>query len=429
MPKPLLGGLALASLALGLACTSTKHDPPASVRIVHASPDAPAVDVYAGDASLVKGAAYKAATSFSQVPSGNLTFKVDPAGTTTPVLTATAMLQPKGYYTVLAVGNLASIQALVVPEEATAPDAGKVKVRVVHAAPAAPEVDVYVTAPGADLAGATPAVAGAAFKAFSGALQVPAATYQIRIAAAGTQTVVYDSGPLPLAAGSDLVLAAVQQDLGPSPVTLLALSRDPAHPVTEIPDNRALVRAVHASPDAPAVDVVVNGQTALTGVTYPQASAYLPVPQGAATVQLNLAGTSTAVINAPATLVAPNAFSIFAVNQVAGLQLLAVADDLTPPPAGKAKLRALHLSPDAPAVDVWVNGAKVLSNVAFKGASAYLQVPAGATSVQIAVAGTTNIVLQSSPDLAAGGIYTAAAIGTLSAVPSAPLTLDLIRDK
>lgn len=429
MLKTLLGGLALGSLALGLACTSSRPESPASVRIVHASPDAPAVDAYVGDACLAKGAGYKAATPFLPVAPGNATIALNPAGTATPALTATAMLDSRNFYTVLAVGPLASLQTLVVPEEAAAPEAGKAKVRVVHAAPAAPAVDVYVTAPGAALAGTAPAVSGAAFKAFSGVLQVPAATYQIRITAAGTPTVVYDSGPVPVAAGADLVFAAVQQDLGPSPVTLLALSRDPARAVTEIPDNRALVRAVHASPDAPAVDVLVNGQTALTGVTYPQASTYLPVPQGTATVQLNLAGTSTQVISAPAALAAPGAYSVFAVNQVAGLQLLAVADDLRAPAAGKAKLRALHLSPDAPPVDVWVNGAKVLSGVAFKGASAYLQVPAGATSVQIALAGTTTIVLQASPTLAAGGIYTAAAIGTLSAVPAAPLTLDLIRDK
>jgi len=49
--------------------------------------------------------------------------------------------------------------------------------------------------------------------------------------------------------------------------------------------------------------------------------------------------------------------------------------------------------------------------------------------VEITVTGTTTVVLQASPTLDAGGIYTAAAVGTLSAVPSQPLTLNLSQDK
>jgi hypothetical protein len=99
------------------------------------------------------------------------------------------------------------------------------------------------------------------------------------------------------------------------------------------------------------------------------------------------------------------------------------------PSAGKAKLRAIHLSPDAPNVDIWVNGVKQLTNVPFKVTSPYLEVPAGVTDVKVAVTGTMTIVLQATPNLAAGSIYTAAATGTVGAVPSKPLTLNLLTDK
>src|SRR5690242_6965489 len=42
-----------------------------------------------------------------------------------------------------------------------------------------------------------------------------------------------------------------------------------------------------------------------------------------------------------------------------------------------AKVRVVHASPDAPAVDVWVDGSKVLSGVTFFTASDYLDLPAG----------------------------------------------------
>ncbi|PMP83067.1 MAG: cell wall anchor, partial [Chloroflexus aggregans] len=45
--------------------------------------------------------------------------------------------------------------------------------------------------------------------------------------------------------------------------------------------------------------------------------------------------------------------------------------------SGTAKVRVIHASPDAPAVDVFVNGNAVLTNVGFFAASPYLDLPAG----------------------------------------------------
>ena len=52
-------------------------------------------------------------------------------------------------------------------------------------------------------------------------------------------------------------------------------------------------------------------------------------------------------------------------------------DDSTGPAAGEARVRVVHASPDAPAVDVLVDGAEVLSDVPFRAASDYLDVAAG----------------------------------------------------
>jgi hypothetical protein len=177
------------------------------------------------------------------------------------------------------------------------------------------------------------------------------------------------------------------------------------------------------------VDVLVNGAKALGDVPFPTTSDYLPILSGTVNLKVNVAGTNTTVINADLPLVARKTYSVFAVGLVSNLAPLVVEDDLTAPAQGKVKLRAIHLSPDAPEVDVWVNGAKVLSNVGFKATSPFLEVPAGHTDLKIAVAGTTTVVLSANPTLNAGEIYTAAAIGTLSAVPGKPLTLNLLKDK
>lgn len=434
MHRELAFGLATGLLVTLVGCSGSTDappppPPPAQLRVLHGSADAPAVDVLLNGRTLAANVPFNGATAFLPVSPGKADFKVNVAGTSTTALAAMPELESGRFYTVMAVDQVAALKPLVIPEDGLAPGSGQVKVRVVHAAPKAPQVDVYVTAPSASLEGTTPTLSAVPFLGFSSALEVPASTYRIRITGAGAKTPVYDSGSVTLTEGSNLVLTAVEDFMGVSPVTLLGLTRDSAKPTIELSDARALVRAKHASPDAPSVDVVVNGSKALEGVPFPIVSDYLPILNGTVNLKVNVAGTSTTVINADLPLMARKAYSVFAVDLVSNLTPLVVEDDLAAPGAGKAKLRAIHLSPDAPKVDVWVNGAKVLTEVPFKAASPYLEVPAGATDLKIAVAGTTTVVLSANPTLKAGEIYTAAAIGTLKSVPGKPLSLNLVKDK
>ncbi len=421
----------LASLLL-VGCSSSDDPrptaPPSQIRVVHASPDAPAVDVRVGTQAVATGAAYKDATAFQAVPAGVSTVQVNVAGTTTTVLTATVGLRADRVYTVFAANAVANLEPLVIEEDPTGPAGSEVAVRVVHAAPKVGSVDVYVTAPGASLAAATPTLAAVPFKGVSNRLTIPAATYQVRITAAGSKSPVYDSGSVSLTGGSNLVLSAVEQDQGASPVTLLGLTRVPSTPKLELPDNRTLVRVMHASPDAPAVDVLVNGAVALPSVSYPTNSAYLPLGSGATNLKVNLAGTATTALNADLTLVPTKTHSIYAVGFASALQSLVVEDDLRTPAAGKAKLRVIHASPDAGNVDVLVNGTVALANVPFKGAANYLVVDAGAYNVKVNAAGTATTALNANVNLAAGRIYTAIAIGSATPGATNALSLKLITD-
>jgi hypothetical protein len=51
-----------------------------------------------------------------------------------------------------------------------------------------------------------------------------------------------------------------------------------------------------------------------------------------------------------------------------------------------SKIRAFHNSPDTPAVDIYVNGDKVLSDVTYGTLSGYIQVPRGRHLVEVKVA-------------------------------------------
>jgi hypothetical protein len=58
---------------------------------------------------------------------------------------------------------------------------------------------------------------------------------------------------------------------------------------------------------------------------------------------------------------------VFAVNNVATIEALVLEDNLTSPASGKAHIRFIHLSPDAPAVDITLtNGTVVFGDYIFQ---------------------------------------------------------------
>ena len=91
--------------------------------------------------------------------------------------------------------------------ENAAPPAGQASLRLLHASPAtAGSVDVYVTAPAADIAMATPAIGNLPFGVHVAPLTLAPGTYRVRVTTTGTKTVRIDD-EIALAAGRYLALA------------------------------------------------------------------------------------------------------------------------------------------------------------------------------------------------------------------------------
>jgi hypothetical protein len=218
----------LAATAFTAACDddddTTGPDGESRVRVVHASPDAPDVDVLVDDAEVLSDVPYLAASGYLETTDGEHNLKVNAAGTTTTVIDADVTLTDGTDYTVIASGLVAQIEPIVLQDDNTAPAAGSVRVRAIHGAPGAPAVDVYVTAPGADLATATPALTGVDFGDVSSYLEVPAGDYQVRVTPAGTKTVAIDSGALTLSSGQVRTVIAVDAAGGGAPFDLLVLA-------------------------------------------------------------------------------------------------------------------------------------------------------------------------------------------------------------
>jgi len=196
---------------------------------------------------------------------------------------------------------------------------------------------------------------------------------------------------------------------------------DEDNPMTNSPQAQVMV--VHSSPNAPAVDVLVDNAVALDSVTFPVNSSYLPVPAGTRNVKINVDAGGTNVIDSNLTVTDGNAFSVFAIDSVSNVRLAVFADDLSDPASGNAHLRFIHLSPNAPAVNITDNSGNIISgfgSVAFTETAGFVPLPAGTYNLQVRDAATNNTVVLTlnNVTLTDGQIYTVWASGFLSGSPA-----------
>ena len=181
------------------------------------------------------------------------------------------------------------------------------------------------------------------------------------------------------------------------------------------------VRVMHASPDTPAVDIFVDGAKAVTALAFPASTGYVSLPAGSHNVKVFVSpsdGSGMPALEANLNVGAGKDYTVLAVGLLsdASLSLLPLEDNNATPAEGKAHVRLIHASPDAPSVDVAVAGTNTLvfSAVPFKGVGAYTPVDTGTYDLEVRAAGTGTVALTIN-DLALANrtVYTAVAVGLL----------------
>lgn len=154
------------------------------LRVLHAVPDAPNVDVYANDKLIAKNLPYSQYTKYLQVPEGTYKVSLYVAGTKdSPVLTNMLSVNKNSMLTVAAIGMLSNISFLAILDENMPADPSKAMVRFAHLSPNAPAVDIT-------LPDGTILFSNVSFKQVASYIAVPPSTYTLQVRLAGKDTVV-----------------------------------------------------------------------------------------------------------------------------------------------------------------------------------------------------------------------------------------------
>lgn len=385
----------------------------AMVRAIHASANAPKVDVYVkgNPTPVVTGLTYGQTSGWLEVPQGSYTFELraSPSKASDPIAYATGALQiaDGAMISAVAAGFLgstdtdASFRILPIAEKFDGVSPGKARVRAIHAGADAPSVGIDV---GNDDP-AAPEVASLARFADTGASGIELPSGQrlaVGIAKDSARVTAFTTPKIP--EGSQLLLIAtgyLNRDfslLGIGPNGSIGfIKQDP------------IVYALHAGSDAPTVDAFVGDTEIISNLAFGKISPKIQVMPGEYTLDFfgTTAGTMRPDTKAAATastgqleagesylavatgLLADKTFTLLGVRSA-----FTAADD-------KAVLRLIHGSPDAPAVDTGLVSDGALSPVLFpdlaftkSSSEAGLAAPAGHLSIGVTPAGQTGAIVK-----------------------------------
>ncbi|WP_425499065.1 DUF4397 domain-containing protein [Natronosalvus amylolyticus] len=180
---------------------------------------------------------------------------------------------------------------------------------------------------------------------------------------------------------------------------------EPAAPMTAL-------RVAHFSPDAPNVDVYVDGERVIADLAYDSITPYLEITPGTYTVTITAAGDADTVAFEGDLWLGRAFYTVAAIGELGAgtFRPHVLIDD------GSVLLRAVHAAPDAPAVDIYANDGDnpIIEDVAFGQSTNYVAIPAASYTLDIRPAGDPDTTVASfDVDLDRGVAYTGFAIGYL----------------
>jgi hypothetical protein len=194
--------------------------------------------------------------------------------------------------------------------------------------------------------------------------------------------------------------------------------------------DEALVRVVHAIPNAAAMDVLAGDLVVFDAVNFKSVTSYRALDGKRYLFALRPAGMTNAkpLSSNTEALEDGKYYSVFALpGEGRSVHLRVVSDKLDQPADGKARLRLVHGGNGVGSIDISTTGSTLFENVAFRSVTDYLDVMPLNGKIEARPAGAANaVVMLPNAHLEAGRFYTMVVVGSINGAP--PLEAFIIED-
>jgi len=169
--------------------------------------------------------------------------------------------------------------------------------------------------------------------------------------------------------------------------------------------STASLRVFQGSPDAPLVNLLVDGKTVASNIAYGGNSGYISVTSGSRHVQVEPASGSTAIVDQTINLAASAKQTIVITGPVASHTVTTLTDGGTTATTGDGYLRIFNASSGADPSDAYIvisgttlaGVTPVTANLAFNKDTGYKLLAAGNYDVYLTAPGTNNVYLNTGP--------------------------------
>ena len=177
-------------------------------------------------------------------------------------------------------------------------------------------------------------------------------------------------------------------------------------------ENYSLVRILHAVPEGDEVDVYINGFPFYNGIRFAQFTPYIYVPEGEHIFSVYVKDEKDKPLaEAKIQVNSDELITMPIILNESGLELLPIPEEMGIPSGIESKFKFVHLVPDAPVVNILMDGERIFNNVKYKDYTDYKEISPKEYKMDIEVVENNKIAISNKVNINPTRIYTFYAIG------------------
>ena len=181
-----------------------------------------------------------------------------------------------------------------------------------------------------------------------------------------------------------------------------------------IDDNYSLIRILNAVPEGENLDIYINKNTLYKDLEVGEFSPYVYVPNGSYEMSAYIADTkSNPIVRQNIEINNKELTTIAIVGNENNIEVLSIKEDTQPPDGNMSRVRIVHLSPNAPEVNIVADDKIIFEEVGYGDVTEYKEIIPKVYKVDVETYDRKKLLRSDLVKINPGRVYTFYAIGNI----------------